>query len=154
MLCFIFLCVGCSKDKPNIIPEKNGIEKPCNNIVKIENADDFFSIKEGYIHFGRESCSSCRAFIPILSEIAIQKNITVYYFDTGYFRENALLTENELQIIFSDYQVISVPIVIEIRDGQTNDTYVPMFNEERDNTDVVKSALIDFIEKTSTLKGE
>jgi len=125
-----------------------------NKVVKIKNVDEFLAIDTGYIHFGRESCSSCRAFMPILSEIANQKNITVYYFDTGYFRENALLTEDELQTFFSEYQVISVPIVIEIRDGQTNDTYVPMFNEERDNTDVVKSTLIDFIESTSTLKGE
>lgn len=73
------------------------------------------------------------------------ENLTVYYFDTGYFRANSLLSESELQEIFSDYQVLSVPIVIKINDGQTVDTYYPKFNEQRDNTEEIQESIRNFL---------
>lgn len=84
-------------------------------------------------------------FFPILSEILSEEDITVYYFDTGYFRENSILSENELQEIFSDYQVVSVPMMVEVCDGQVVNTYFPKFNEQRNNTAEIRESIRDFI---------
>lgn len=69
------------------------------------------------------------------------------YFDTGYFRENDLLSETELQTIFTDYQITSVPMIIVLRKGQLYDSFRPNFNEERDNTIEIRENIKLFIEQ-------
>lgn len=135
--------ISCTCD--NVNSNLNSSTVSDSQIIKIEDADDFFSIKNGFVHFGKETCASCKVFFPILSEILSEEDITVYYFDTGYFRENSILSENELQEIFSDYQVVSVPMMVEVCDGQVVNTYFPKFNEQRNNTAEIRESIRDFI---------
>ena len=144
LLLLISIClISCTSDSVALDP--NYTDPNNSQIIRIESADDFFSIKNGFVHFGKETCASCKVFFPVLSEASSLENLTVYYFDTGYFRENSLLSESELQEIFSDYQVLSVPIVIKISDGQTVDTYYPKFNEQRNNTEEIQESIRNFL---------
>ncbi|MDD3393231.1 MAG: thioredoxin family protein [Anaerotignum sp.] len=137
------LLTSCTNTGTNT--QESNLAEDSTKIERIESADNFFSIDDGFVYFGRETCSTCKSFLPILTEVTSDENIMMNYFDTGYFRENALLSESELQKIFTDYQVSSVPIVIEIRDGQLYDTFTPEFNEQRDNTTEVKESIKTFL---------
>lgn len=134
------------------ISAHTGVNKLENNMIedyrpleRFESANGFFTVNNGYIYFGRETCSTCKTFLPILTEVVSENNIMMYYFDTGYFREKSLLTESELKKIFNNNKVFSVPIIIELRDGQVYDTFTPEFNVKKDNTADVKGKIEKFL---------
>lgn len=140
----ISMCLtACMRINTNI--GENTDDEEIAQIVRIKDADDFFAIKSGFVHFGKETCLSCKAFLPILSKVACDEKVSLYYFDTGYFREQSLLSESELQTIFYDYQIEAVPIVIKIQNGQTDDIFFPKFNEQKDNTTEVTESIKNFL---------
>lgn len=144
---FLFFTMGLTSCEQTVLNnEESDPAIDDTQIVKIERDADLFDIDDGYVYFGRETCSSCIAFLPILTEVANDQGITVYYFDTGYFRGNSLLSEEELQTIFTDYQVLSVPIVVEMRDGEPCSTLIPKFNEQKDNTSDIKESIKTFFD--------
>lgn len=61
-------------------------------------------------------------YYQFFTYVACDENIMVYYFNTGYYKENVLISEIDLQMIFTDYQVSSGPLFIEISDGHLYDT--------------------------------
>lgn len=60
IICSLLLIVSmslipCTCD--NVNSNLNSSTVSDSQIIKIENADDFFSIKDGFIHFGKETCA-------------------------------------------------------------------------------------------------
>jgi thiol-disulfide isomerase/thioredoxin len=140
---FITILTSCTYTDTS--EQESETVKDVGQIVRIESADEFFGIDNGIVYFARENCAYCNSFFPILEEISCTENIMVSYFDTGYFRDNSLLAESELQTIFADYQVFSVPMVLAIRNGQLHDSFSPNFNDQRDNTTEVKDGIQAFL---------
>lgn len=72
ILVFISLasCVDANIDAQKQAPES---VEDITQVMRIENADGLFSIDNGFVYFGRETCSTCNAFFPILAEV-YQKN--------------------------------------------------------------------------------
>lgn len=112
-------------------------------IREIEDASTFYNITDGYIYFGRPNCPSCELFLPLLTSVANQETVNVYYFNTNYFRDNALITEDEMAQILETYQVVEVPIIVEIQNGQVIGSYGANFNENE--TEMIRTGIRGFL---------
>jgi predicted bacteriocin transport accessory protein len=110
--------------------------------INISDYEEFSRINDGIIYFGRDSCPECAKFTPILKEIAIEQKIDIYYFNTDYFRQNSILSEDELQTIFNEYHVTNVPILIGIKHGGFNSLFSVTLNE---NVESMKETVRNYI---------
>ena len=127
------------------ISEHNEYVRDSSYIIRIKNADMFFDIVDGFVYFGRDTCPVCYRFMPILFDVVNEEQIQVFYFDTVYFRNHSLLTNDELQSIFADYQITHVPIIIRLTDGQLDSSFTPAFSDDEDNINIVKNSTRDFL---------
>lgn len=112
-------------------------------LIDIKNSQTFNEISTGYVYFGRPTCPSCRLFQPLLSDVAREQKVQVYYFNTDYFRENSILSEDELQTIFKKYKIESVPILIKLVNGSLDSSFGADFVE--DQSPKIKNEMRDFI---------
>ncbi|AEG61416.1 thioredoxin family protein [Desulforamulus ruminis] len=119
--------------------------KSLNNeyVLDITVANTFYEISDGFVYFGRPTCPSCELFKPLLTEVAKEENIQVYYFNTDYFRNNSLLTEAELKEIFEKYQIQQVPILIKLVNGSLDSSFGANFIEEESGK--IKEEIRDFV---------
>jgi predicted bacteriocin transport accessory protein len=92
-------------------------------IIDVPDVSALYEISDGFVYFGRPSCPSCELFKPILEKAARKEGIRIYYFNSDYFRNNALADEDELQDIFAKYQVIEVPILIRLVNNTVDSSY-------------------------------
>ena len=72
-----------------------------------------------------------------------KETVNVYYFNTNYFRDNALITEDEMAQILETYQVVEVPIIVEIQNGQVIGSYGANFNENE--TEMIRTGIRGFL---------
>lgn len=145
MIICIVLLIGCSNTRfatLETIKTENSTQLA---LAKLESAEEFYSISTGFVLFGRSTCSTCEAFFPILYDILAENNCVIYYFDTDYFRENSLMKEKELQELFANYKVLSVPVIIRIENYQVTNSFSPLFNEQRNNTIEVHERVKEFL---------
>lgn len=112
-----------------VTPLKNDV------LVSIDSIDEFYSIQNGYIYFGKDSCKQCRLFKPILENTIKNQTNTVYYFDTDFFRKELHVSESELQNIFDTYEIVGVPIVIQIKESHLESViyFADMENSDAEN---------------------
>ncbi|MCL1934781.1 MAG: thioredoxin family protein [Defluviitaleaceae bacterium] len=122
---FLMLLVTIAAFYFIVFAEEHTIINNKEYIIRIENADMFFNITDGFVYFGRDTCPICYRFFPILEEIVNVEQIEVFYFDTDYFRENELLTREELQELFKNYEITHVPIIIRLVDGILYESFTP-----------------------------
>jgi len=85
--------------------------------------DDIFTIEEGFIYFGSESCESSLTFIDGLVHRAISTNQIVYYFDLDLFKHNPFAEE-----VFSAFNVTSTPLLIHTTHGEFNIVFNDIYN--------------------------
>ena len=111
-------------------------------IVKINDTAHFNSITDGYIYFGRETCPSCELFLPLLEEVAKEQKVIVYYFDTNHFRNNALLSEDEMSAILTKYKIEEVPVIVNVIAGEVDSLYGATFSI--DQVDNIKKDIRNF----------
>lgn len=104
-------------------------------LVQIRDANELESIINGIVYFGRPSCPNCIKFQPTLKRMITENKTTVYYFNTDYFRENELLTEEELSKIFQRFTIEEVPLMVVLTDGSLTDMFNPnrIYNEAEDS---------------------
>ena len=114
-------------------------------IIKIENADMFFGIIDGFVYFGRNTCPFCYRFLPLLRDVADEERVQVFYFDTDHFRKYNLLTNDELQDVFANYQITHVPIIIKLVNGKFYDSFTPLFSVGEDDTNIVRESARNFL---------
>lgn len=102
--------------------KKEEYEKNISTFEKI-SANKFKKIitdsEEKYFYFGRQSCPYCRAFVPSLSKISKQNNVTIYYIDTEDTEKNT-----GLKALRNELNIDKVPSLVKISDnGHTVNTY-------------------------------
>ncbi|KXG77106.1 hypothetical protein AN619_06360 [Thermotalea metallivorans] len=112
-------------------------------VIDIKDANTFYEISDGYVYFGRPTCPSCELFKPLLTEVANKEKVQVYYFNTDYFRDNSLLTEEELREIFEKYKIEQVPILIKLVNGSLDSSFGANFVENE--AEKIKKEIRDFI---------
>jgi thiol-disulfide isomerase/thioredoxin len=112
-------------------------------VTDITDVASFYEITDGFIYFGRPTCPSCELFLPLLTDIANTERVSVAYFNTDYFRENNLIPEEELQNIFSKYQIIKIPMLVKLVSGGVDSAYGAEFNE--DESARVRTQIQEFI---------
>ena len=142
-LIFILLLAGCSDTLTPVSDSE--VPDVSTQLVRLESPEEFYDISTGFILFGRSTCSTCEVFLPVINSIVSEESVVVYYFDTGFFRENSLMKENELQELFSTYQVLSVPVILRLDNGSVIETFSPTFNEKRDNVNEVQENTRTFL---------
>lgn len=143
ILCiFILLFLNDLNNEIKVFDTEIGEDK--GNLVKIENSSDFYSITNGFIYFGRDSCPTCEIFRPILEETLVDIKKDIYYFDIDYFREKNILSEEALQEIFKKYDIISIPMVISLKNNEVDEAYGVGFVSE-DQKENLNQDLISFL---------
>lgn len=114
-------------------------------LLDIADTATFYEISEsdGFVYFGSSTCPSCKLFKPLLTEVAKEENIQVFYFDINYFVNNSLLTEDELTRILDKYRIIQVPALIKLVNGSLDSNYGTNFTEAQ--SEEIKEQIRDFI---------
>lgn len=70
-----------------------------NNTVKYLSAQEAIQLLEdgsGIIYFGFSNCPWCRSLVPILTEVAEEKNETIYYLDISKIRSSFKLNDGKV----------------------------------------------------------
>lgn len=114
-------------------------------LLDITDVATFYEISksDGFVYFDSPNCPGCKLFKPLLTKVAKEENIQVYYFDTNYLINNSLLTENELIRILEEYKIIQVPIVIKFVNGSLDSSFGANFTAAQDEE--IKEKIRDFI---------
>lgn len=138
ILFIIIFNIGLSIYSFFLIPNiglKMGTPSENGTFVSIDSIDEFYSIQDGYVYFGKDSCKQCRLFKPILENTIKNQTNTVYYFDTDFFRNELHVSESELQNIFDAYEIVGVPIVIQIKESHLESV---IYFADMENSDAKK----------------
>lgn len=115
-------------------------------IEEINDIETFQNLTDEFVYFGRPTCVSCKLFLPLLSDIAKQEKVTVYYFNTDYFKSDGVLAGGEFQRILEQYQVEEVPMLMKLHSGEVESAFGGNFTEKE--TEQMKSKIKDFITYT------
>lgn len=117
----------------NDVKNDNGqtieVSIPEKNTIKNVNEDEILSIleeKTGIVYFGFPTCPWCRNIIGVLTELANEKNITIYYFNPQNIRNESNGTYQKLVKKLDSYldkdengnKVLYVPDVYFVKDGK------------------------------------
>ena len=114
-----------------------------NYIVRLTDPSELTDLSNAFVYFGRENCPSCELFFPLLEKVSSNERIEVYYFDTNYFRDHALLTETELQAILTEYRVEEVPVIVLIEEGKVTGAYGANFTI--DQAENIQKDIFEFL---------
>lgn len=114
-----------------------------NYVVRLTDPSELTDLSNAFVYFGRENCPGCELFFPLLEKVSSNERIEVYYFDTNYFRDHALLTETELQAILTEYRVEEVPVIVLIEDGKVTGAYGANFTMEQ--ADNIQKDILEFL---------
>lgn len=100
-------------------------------LLNIFDAATFYEILEtdGFVYFGSPNCPSCKLFKPLLTEVAKEENIQIYYLDTNYVVNNSIFTEDETIGIREEYQIDKIPMIIKIVNGLHDSSFGARFGE-------------------------
>lgn len=113
-------------------------------LIDISSLSEFHEIENAFIYFGRESCEKCLLYEPILKEILNENKQAIYYFNTNYFRNETETTEEELQELFADYEIVGIPMIIEIKNGKL-ETKLQLEEFKKDETDQMRDVTKEYL---------
>lgn len=113
-------------------------------LVDINGITTFNQISDGFVYFGRPTCSSCESFEPMLKEVVKEEKIQVYYFNIEYFRANSSLPEKELQEFFKKYKITQIPMLIKLEKGSLTSNFDASVLLEK-NSENIKEQVRDYI---------
>lgn len=68
----------------------------------------------GYVYFGRDTCPVCLHLNKFLKPLCNENDLTLYKFDTDYWREN----ENFNRVL-EKYNIDSIPAIIELAEDRS-----------------------------------
>lgn len=135
----ILLLVGCGKSDTQKFKEEyealNGTENLVNMSIDTDveiiytNAKKTISILEngtGIIYFGFPSCPWCRNALPVLLEVAKEKNLPIYYMNPSGLRGSNNKKYLKIMAILDEYlqtneegkKVLYVPDMYFVKDGK------------------------------------
>lgn len=103
--------------EPNIFAE-DALQTTLNimrgyGVVEIESIEYLQSIENGFVYFGRPTCSYCVEFEPLLRQAAEETQTRVYYFNTDVWRSNPYF-----QDVINQFSVEGVPYMVQISNGE------------------------------------
>lgn len=104
-----------------------------------DNVVDTIEGGTGIIYLGFSSCALCKEVVPVLDEVAKDKNVdSILYYDFKDIRDNNTSEYQALVELLYDYinedddgnKRITAPTVIFVRDGSIIDVYVGSINSD------------------------
>lgn len=183
LLTFLLVLTGCSKVKVTKI--KDDIKTDAikfsseykitkNNVYEYAtygNIIDTLNDGTGIIYLGFPKCDLCKAVVPILNDVAKEKDIkSILYYNFKEIRSNNTNEYQELVVKLSDYvksdeegtKRITAPTIIFVNKGDIVGVYIGTMSsdseeiiteEEKNNLQNNFKSLIDkmLIEKTTTI---
>lgn len=87
-------------------------------LLRLTSLEEFYALENAFVYVGSDVSTECNIFRPILKEVMQEEHLTVYYFDTDYFRNVLGVAEGTLQRLLAEYKILAVPAVIELENGQ------------------------------------
>lgn len=122
-------------------------------ITEVNELNESFT---GFVYFGRPTCPSCKLFEPILELIAREKGVGVKYFNSDYFRKEAKVADDELMKVFEKYNVVRIPLLAYIKDGEMQEAFGSELSGNKDQSAAYKevSAMISNITQGGNVKTQ
>ena len=163
ILCLLTSLTGCSKPKiekpkvttlteyPGVVDDSKVVE------ITIDDALSFFKDgKTGMLLFSRPTCPWCQKALPVLAEVAKEKQFDVYYVDTEKF-ENWAESKTELvgyteEFLSRDHSIdsegqltIYIPFVVAVKDGKATDAHIGTVDTDQDYETPMTSEQIEML---------
>ena len=116
-------------------------------LKEINSINSFKELSNEFVYFGRPSCVKCEIFEPILNEVLREEKKEIYYFNIDFFRNNLLLTEDDLNELFEKYKIIEIPTIIKLDyDNNLESLFSISINDLDDNNkNYLKDKISEFI---------
>lgn len=187
VLTFLLILTGCdtievtkveddiSTDSIRFKDEYSEVKK--DNIYEYatyNNVIDTINDGTGIIYLGFPTCSLCKEIVPVLDEVAKDKNVeSILYYNFKDIRDNNTTEYQELANLLSDYiasddegnKRISAPTIIFVNKGNIVGVYIGTINSDSEEiiTDEQKNTLKDsfsslinkmLIEETTTKEAD
>ncbi|AFS79658.1 copper amine oxidase-like protein [Gottschalkia acidurici 9a] len=86
-------------------------------LIEIDSLTFFEQTRDNLIYFGRPTCPYCQEFEYHLKKTLEDKNVTVYYFNSDYWRE-----KDGFEEIVNKYDVRYVPYLVKLKNGVIQDS--------------------------------
>ena len=167
VLTFLLILTGCdtievtkveddiSTDSIRFKDEYSEVKK--DNIYEYatyNNVIDTINDGTGIIYLGFPTCSLCKEIVPVLDEVAKDKNVeSILYYNFKDIRDNNTTEYQELANLLSDYiasddegnKRISAPTIIFVNKGNIVGVYIGTINSDSEEiiTDEQKNTLKD-----------
>ena len=167
VLTFLLILTGCdtievtkveddiSTDSIRFKDEYSEVKK--DNIYEYatyNNVIDTINDGTGIIYLGFPTCSLCKEIVPVLDEVAKEKNVeSILYYNFKDIRDNNTTEYQELANLLSDYiasddegnKRISAPTIIFVNKGNIVGVYIGTINSDSEEiiTDEQKNTLKD-----------
>lgn len=140
----VFVVAGLLVGSMGRFSNKNIDKSSEPGLYPLTSISEFVALENAVVYVGKESCKECRMYEPVLKEIIAEEQLKIYYFDTNYFRAQTDTAEDELQKIFDEYQIIGVPMLLELKNGQL-EAAMQMGGFDQNAVSKVKNATKDFL---------
>jgi predicted bacteriocin transport accessory protein len=114
-------------------------------VHEIKTLDKLNSLNYAAIYFGSYDCPLCEEFKSTLKKFARRNMYDIYYFNSKYFQENNLASEEELNKIMKDYKVGQIPNLVYIRGERIEVSHIYKYKGEKQ----VNKQLKQFFKKFS-----
>ena len=165
ILTFLLVLTGCNtvevtKVKDDIKTDSIRFHNDYNTVDKdniyeyatYSNVIDILNNGTGIIYLGFPTCSLCKEIVPVLNDVAKQKNIkSILYYNFRDIRDNNTQEYQELAKLLSDYinvddegnERITAPTVVFVNKGDIVGVYIGTINSDSEEifTDEQKEAL-------------
>ena len=165
ILTFLLVLTGCNtvevtKVKDDIKTDSIRFHNDYNTVDKdniyeyatYSNVIDTLNNGTGIIYLGFPTCSLCKEIVPVLNDVAKQKNIkSILYYNFRDIRDNNTQEYQELAKLLSDYinvddegnERITAPTVVFVNKGDIVGVYIGTINSDSEEifTDEQKEAL-------------
>lgn len=115
--------VGCTSKRSEI---QQG------EIMKITEKGKLEKISDGYIFFAYKECEPCKKLTPLVKKELKNKNVKIYYFDLYTMQSDKIYSTDELINMCNQYNVTTVPIILNIKNDQELARFPTNINQSDD----------------------
>lgn len=122
ILLSLLVVVGCNSNKT----------KFNNEIVQITEKGELEKISDGYIFFAYKECEPCKKLTSLVKKELKNKNVKIYYFDLYTMQSDKIYSTDELINMCNQYNVTTVPIILNIKNDQELARFPTNINQSDD----------------------
>lgn len=101
-------------------------------IVKITEKGEIEKINDGYLYFAYKECEPCKKLTPLVEKEIKNKKVKIYYFDLYTMQKDEIYSTEELISLSNQYNVSTVPIIINIKNNKELSRFPTDINQSDD----------------------